>query len=493
MTFEFPILSLITFLPIIGALFIMIMLSGSDKVVASNSKAIALFTTFATFVLSIVMYVSFDVTSADFQFIEQREWLPSFGVYYKLGVDGISLFFILLTTFLGPICILAVWKNIKIKIHEFFIAFLILETMVLGAFMSLDTILFYIFFEAALIPMFFIIGIWGGAHKIYAAMKFFLYTFLGSIFMLVAFLYLANMHGTTDIEVLHSLDIDPEVQKYIFLALLASFAVKLPIFPLHTWLPDAHVEAPTSASVFLTGVMLKMGGYGFLRLSLPMLPDAVAYFTPMMFVLAGIAVIYTSLIALAQKDMKRLIAYASVANMGYVVIGLFAFNQHSVEGAIIHMLSHGLISAGLFLIVGMLYNRMHNRDIELYGGVGQVMPKLSAIFLLLSLAAIGLPATSGFVGEFLILLGAFGVNAYIAAVAAFGIILSAVYMLYFYKRVVTGEAVQENIKKLKDIDALEILMLVPIVIVIFWMGVRPVTFTEAIAPSVTKVIARSAK
>ena len=488
MNIEFPILSLITFFPLIGALLIIVQVSGSKKVVGNASKYIALCVTLITFVLSLIMFVNFNTASAEFQFVEHREWLPSFNIYYKLGVDGISLFFILLTTILTSVCIVASFNTIKIKAHEFMIAFLVLETMILGSFMALDTILFYMFFEAVLIPMFFIIGIWGGSHKIYAAMKFFLYTLLGSVLMLVALLYLNSEFGTTDIEILNTVKIEPEIQKYIFLAFLASFAIKLPMFPVHTWLPDAHVEAPTAGSVILAGVLLKMGGYGFLRLSLPILPDAVAYFTPMMFILSAIAVVYTSLVALAQKDMKKLIAYSSIAHMGFVTMGLFALNQQSVEGAIIQMLSHGVISAALFLSVGVLYNRVHSREINQYGGVQQVMPKFASIFMFFTFASIGLPATSGFVGEFLVLLGVFKVNAYIAFFAAMGVVLSAVYMLYLYKRVIFGEAVHSHIKKLKDLDWIEKAVFIPLIIIVLWIGIYPNSFIEPIAPSVTKII-----
>ena len=395
----FPILSLITFLPLLGAFLIMFM-RGEEKDVAANAKSIALFTSLMTFAISIYMYMAFDKTSADFQFVEKHAWLPGFNMAYKMGVDGISVFFILLSTLLTPICILASWESIGTRVREYMMAFLVLETMMLGMFLSLDLVLFYVFFEGVLLPMFVIIGVWGGKRRVYAAFKFFLYTLLGSVLMLVAILALYRQVGTTDIPALSLVTLSPDMQKWIWLAFMASFAVKVPMWPVHTWLPDAHVEAPTAGSVILAGVLLKMGGYGFLRLSLPMLPEASAYFTPLIFSLSVIAVIYTSLVALAQEDMKKLIAYSSVAHMGFVTLGIFTVNTQGVQGAMFQMLSHGVVSAALFLCVGVVYDRLHTREIARYGGLVQNMPRYATIFMIFMMASVGLPGTSGFVGEF---------------------------------------------------------------------------------------------
>jgi len=486
---DFPILSLMTFLPLLGAGLI-ITLRGNEKDVAENAKYIAIFTSLVTFILSIYMFMNFDKTSGDFQMVEKFAWFPDFNIFYKMGVDGISLFFVLLSTLLTPICILASWDSIKKRVREYMIAFLLLEVTMIGTFLALDLVLFYIFFEAMLIPMFLIIGIWGGPNRVYAAFKFFLYTLLGSVLMLVAILVLYHQFGTTDIPTLMNSSIPLEIQKWLFLALLASFAVKVPMWPVHTWLPDAHVEAPTAGSVILAGVLLKMGGYGFLRFSLPILPEATQFFTPLIFTLSVMAIIYTSLVALVQEDMKKLIAYSSIAHMGFVTIGIFTLNTQGMEGAVFQMLSHGVVASALFLCVGVVYDRLHTREIKRYGGLVKNMPKYAFVFMIFTLASIGLPATSGFVGEFLILLGTYQVSTTTAFFAATGVILGAAYMLYLYKRVIFGNLIHDDAKKMKDINMREIFIFAPLIILVFWMGIYPSYFTKPIAPSVEKIITR---
>lgn len=486
---DFPILSLMTFLPLIGCFFILL-IRGDEKAVASNARATALLTSIATFLLSVYMYMGFTPTSPNYQFVELRPWLPDFNVNYKLGVDGISVFFVLLSTFLTPICILASWESIQKRVKEYMICFLILETTMLGMFLSLDIVLFYIFFEAVLIPMYIIIGVWGGARRIYASFKFFLYTLLGSVLMLVAILTLASKFGTTDIATLSSIDIPFSLQKWLWLAFFASFAVKVPMWPVHTWLPDAHVEAPTAGSVILAGVLLKMGGYGFIRFSLPMFPEASAYFTPFVFTLSVIAVIYTSLVALVQEDMKKLIAYSSVAHMGFVTLGIFAVTSQGLDGAMFQMLSHGVVSAALFLCVGVIYDRLHTREINRYGGLVKNMPKYAVAFMIFMMASVGLPGTSGFVGEFLVLLGTYKVNTYAAFGAAIGLVLGAAYMLYLYKRVVFGALTKSDVKSMKDLSLREIMIFVPLIGLVFWMGIYPTSFLAPMQPALTKVIER---
>jgi NADH-quinone oxidoreductase subunit M len=436
------------------------------------------------------MYWGFDPASADFQMVEKFDWLPGFNIAYKMGVDGISIFFILLSTFLTPICILASWESIQNRVREYMMSFLLLETMMVGMFSSLDLILFYVFFEGVLIPMFIIIGVWGGKRRVYAAFKFFLYTLLGSVLTLIAILALYNQFGTTDIPTLMQSAVPPALQKWLWLAFLASFAVKVPMWPVHTWLPDAHVEAPTAGSVILAGVLLKMGGYGFLRLSLPILPLASEYFTPLIFTLSVIAVIYTSLVALAQEDMKKLIAYSSVAHMGFVTIGIFAVTTQGLQGAMFQMLSHGIVSAALFLCVGVVYDRLHTREIGRYGGLVHNMPRYATAFMIFMLASVGLPGTSGFVGEFLVLIGAYQVDTTVTFLAATGVILGAAYMLYLYKRVVFGGLKKGDVKAMPDLNAREVAIFLPLVALVFWMGIYPSSFINPMAPALAKVISR---
>ncbi|MBU6474389.1 MAG: NADH-quinone oxidoreductase subunit M [Alphaproteobacteria bacterium] len=485
----FPILSLITFLPLLGALLIFC-LRGEEKSVANNARIVALLTSLLTFGISIYMYAGFNPALSGFQFVESHAWLPGFNIAYKMGVDGISVFFILLSTLLTPICVLASWDSIKSRVREYMMAFMLLETMMVGMFSALDLVLFYVFFEAVLIPMYLIIGVWGGKNRVYAAFKFFLYTLLGSVLLLIAILAIYNQTGTTDIPTLMSSSLPPEMQKWLFLAFLASFAVKVPMWPVHTWLPDAHVEAPAAGSVILAGVLLKMGGYGFLRLSLPVLPVASHYFVPLIFGLSVIAVIYTSLVALVQEDMKKLIAYSSIAHMGFVTLGIFAMTTQAVQGAMFVMLSHGVVSAALFLCVGVVYDRLHTREIARYGGLVNNMPVYAAIFMVFMLASVGLPATSGFVGEFLVLVGAFKVSTLATFLAATGVVLGAAYMLYLYKRVVFGEIVHDDVKAMKDVSAREIAIFAPLVALVFWMGIYPSSFINPMAPAIEKVIAR---
>ena len=484
---DFPILSLITFLPLAGVVFLLL-IKGEDEVAAQNAKSTALLTALFTFGISLYMYTGFDKTSADFQLVEVYPWLPGLNISYKMGIDGISVFFVLLSTFLTPICILASWDSIKKRVKEYMIAFLLLETMMVGMFCALDLVLFYIFFEGVLIPMFIIIGVWGGQRRVYAAFKFFLYTLLGSVLMLLAILALYYQFGTTDIPSLFDVSVALNMQKWLWFAFFASFAVKVPMWPVHTWLPDAHVEAPTAGSVILAGVLLKMGGYGFLRLSLPILPDATQFFAPLVFSLSVIAVIYTSLVALVQEDMKKLIAYSSVAHMGFVTIGIFTFNQQGIEGAMFQMLSHGVVSAALFLCVGVVYDRLHTREIARYGGLVKNMPKYAAVFMIFTMASVGLPGTSGFIGEFLVLIGIYQVSTGVTFLAATGVVLGAAYMLLLYKRVVFGELTKPDVKAMKDIGAREVFIFAPLVALVFWMGIYPNSFIKPMAPSIAKIV-----
>jgi NADH-quinone oxidoreductase subunit M len=483
----FPILSLVTFLPLLGVLFILFV-KGDRDTVARNARSTALLTSVFTFLLSLYMYWGFDKSSDAFQFVESVPWLPGFNISYKMGIDGISVFFVLLSTFLTPICIIASWEAIETRVKEYMIAFLLLETMMVGMFCALDLVLFYVFFEGVLIPMFVIIGVWGGPRRVYAAFKFFLYTLLGSVLLLLAVLAIYHMQGTTDIVVLADAAIPPSTQKWLWLAFFASFAVKVPMWPVHTWLPDAHVEAPTAGSVILAGVLLKMGGYGFLRLSLPLLPHASEYFTPLVFTLSVIAVIYTSLVALAQEDMKKLIAYSSVAHMGFVTLGIFTLTQQGFDGAMFQMLSHGIVSAALFLCVGVVYDRLHTRDIGRYGGLVQNLPRYATVFMVFMLASVGLPGTSGFVGEFLVLAGAYQVSTTVTALAATGVVLGAAYMLYLYKRVVFGDLTKSDVRSMRDLGAREIAIFLPMIALVLWMGIYPSSFTEPMAPSLTRVL-----
>jgi NADH-quinone oxidoreductase subunit M len=473
----FPILSLLTWLPLAGGLFIMAV-RGTEEVIASNARWAALWTSLIVFAVSLVLWVRFDTTNSGFQFQESLSWLPEFGVGYRMGVDGISVLFVLLSTALTPICILASWDAITVRVREYMLAFLVLETMMVGMFSAQDFIVFYMFFEAVLIPMFLIIGVWGGPRRVYASFKFFLYTLAGSILMLLALLAIWYHAGTTDLAVLMHTPFPARMQFWLFLAFFASFAVKVPMWPVHTWLPDAHVEAPTAGSVILAGVLLKMGAYGFLRFSVPMLPQASQYFAPLMFSLGVIAVIYTSLVAFAQTDMKKLIAYSSVAHMGVVVIGIFTFNAQGLEGALFQMLSHGIVSAALFLCVGVIYDRIHTRDIARYGGLAGRMPGYALIFMVFTMASVGLPGTSGFVGEFLVLVGAFKVSLYLAYFGSFGMILGAVYMLYLYRRVIFGKLTRDNLRGILDLSPREVAIFTPLVGLTLWMGIYPSSFTQ---------------
>ncbi len=472
----FPLLSLVTWLPIAGVLFLM-SVRGDEETVASNARWGALWTSLVVFALSLVLWVKFNQADGGFQFVENAAWLPQWGISYKLGVDGISVLFVLLSTALTPICILASWDAIQTRVREYMIAFLILETMMVGMFAALDAIVFYMFFEGVLIPMYLIIGVWGGPRRVYAAIKFFLYTLAGSVLMLLALLAIWYQAGTTDLVTLLHTNIPVTMQSWLFIAFFASFAVKVPMWPVHTWLPDAHVEAPTAGSVILAGVLLKMGAYGFLRFSVPMLPVATANFAPFIYTLSVVAVIYTSLVAFAQTDMKKLIAYSSVAHMGVVTIGIFTVNAQGISGALFQMLSHGVVSAALFLCVGVVYDRIHSREIARYGGLASRMPKYAFAFMLFSMASCGLPGTAGFVGEFLVLVGAFKVNFWLAGLGSLGMILGAAYMLYLYRRVIFGVITRDDLKSILDLSAREVMVFAPLVILTMWMGVYPSSFT----------------
>ncbi|MBJ6373274.1 NADH-quinone oxidoreductase subunit M [Sedimentitalea arenosa] len=491
------ILSIVTFIPALAALILVVFLRGEDEAAQKNAKYVALFATTVTFLVSLGIYFQFDPNDTGFQFVEQSDWL--LGLQYKMGVDGISVLFVMLTTFIMPLTILASW-NVTDRVKEYMVAFLILETLMLGVFMALDLVLFYLFFEAGLIPMFLIIGIWGGKDRIYASFKFFLYTFLGSVLMLVAMVGMFADAGTTDIEVLlthqfsfQSFDllgihIVGGMQTLLFLAFFASFAVKMPMWPVHTWLPDAHVQAPTAGSVVLAAILLKMGGYGFLRFSLPMFPVGSEVMTPLVLWMSAIAIVYTSLVALVQEDMKKLIAYSSVAHMGFVTMGIFAANQQGVDGAIFQMLSHGFISAALFLCVGVIYDRMHTREIDAYGGLVVRMPAYALVFMLFTMANVGLPGTSGFIGEFLTLMGTFQVNTWVATVATSGVIFSAGYALWLYRRVVFGDLIKESLRTITDMSGREKAIFAPLVVMTILLGVYPSLVTDIIGPSTTALI-----
>ena len=483
-----PWLSLIIFLPLVGAAYILFV-RGDAEVVARQARWIALNTSTVPFVIAVGLWIfGFDTSEAGFQFVEQVDWMPSLGLSYHVGVDGISFPFVLLSTLLTPICIIASWDSIKERVKEYMIAFLVLGTMMAGMFCALDLFLFYVFFEGVLIPMFLIIGVWGGPRRVYASFKSFLYTFLGSVLMLVAMLAMFADAGTADIPALMGHAFSPSLQSWLWIAFFASFAVKVPMWPVHTWLPDAHVEAPTAGSVILAGVLLKFGGYGFLRFSLPMFPDASLEFAPFIFTLSIIAVIYTSLVALAQEDMKKLIAYSSVAHMGFVTAGTFTMTVQGLEGAVYQMLSHGVVSGALFLIVGVVYDRMHSRDIATYGGLVHRMPKYAFVFMLFMMASVGLPGTSGFVGEFLILLGAFQVNTWVAALTALGVILGAAYMLYLYRRVIFGALTKDSLKRMLDLSPREVLVFAPLIFIVLWMGIYPMSFLDMMHASVSNLV-----
>jgi NADH-quinone oxidoreductase subunit M len=484
--FGFGILSGLLVLPLIGAAAILV-LRGEDQATVNNIRWIALWTTLITFGLSLVVWRDFNPAVAGFQLVEQKTWFSS-AISYKLGVDGVSMPFVLLTTFLMPISIAATWGPIQRRVAECMVAFLVLETLMIGVFVALDLVLFYLFFEGGLIPMFLIIGVWGGKRRVYAAFKFFLYTLLGSLLMLLAIMAMYWTAGTTDIVVLLHTSFPASMQKWLWIAFFASFAVKLPMWPVHTWLPDAHVEAPTAGSVVLAAILLKMGGYGFIRFSLPMFPDASHYFTPLMFALSVIAIIYTSLVALVQEDMKKLIAYSSVAHMGFVTMGLFATTTQGVQGAIFLMISHGLVSAALFLCVGVVYDRMHTHEIAAFGGLVQRMPRYAVAFMIFTLANVGLPGTSGFIGEFLTLIGTFQVNSWVTLFATTGLILSSAYALYLYRRIIFGVIDKPNLMSITDLNGIEIAILAPLVALIIYYGVHPQPVIDASAASVDALL-----
>jgi len=482
---DFPILTSLILLPTIGAIFILFTKSSSGKY--QSSKYIALFISLANFLLSLYLWNIFDKTSVNFQFIENREWLSGF-INYIVGVDGISILFIILTTFITPICIISVNATIKNKLKDFLIAILIMESFMIGVFCSLDLVVFYLFFEAGLIPMFLIIGIWGGDRRVYSAFKFFLYTLLGSVLMLIAIISIYWMTGTTDVEKLYEIGIDAKYQNLLWLAFFSSFAVKTPMWPVHTWLPDAHVEAPTAGSVLLAAILLKMAGYGFIRFSLGLFPIASEYFVPLIYLLSLIAIIYTSLVALMQEDMKKLIAYSSVAHMGFVTLGIFTMTQQGIEGSIFQMISHGLVSAALFLCVGVVYERLHTRLINKYGGLVTIMPRYAIVFMVFTLGALGLPGTSGFVGEFLVLMGTFKKSFLVATIASIGVILGAAYMLWLYKRIFFGKIINEEVKSMVDLKKFEVIILFSLVVPIVFFGFYPEPLMNSIEVSVENVL-----
>jgi NADH-quinone oxidoreductase subunit M len=482
---SWPILSVITFLPIVGALFIATL--GEDESSDRNARWAALWTTLITFAISLILLWRFDPSSAEFQFVEKRAWLGG-AINYSMGVDGISLPFVILTTALMPISILASWNAIQHRVREYMIAFLVLETLMVGTFCALDLVLFYLFFEGGLIPMFLIIGVWGGPRRVYASFKFFLYTLLGSVLMLLAIMAMYWQAGTTDIPTLLHHAFPRTLQTWAWLAFLASFAVKMPMWPVHTWLPDAHVEAPTAGSVILAAILLKMGGYGFLRFSLPMFPEASQALAPLIYALSVIAIIYTSLVALMQEDVKKLIAYSSVAHMGFVTMGLFAVTAQGIAGGIFQMISHGIVSAALFLCVGVVYDRMHTREIAAYGGLVNRMPVYAFIFLVFSLANVGLPGTSGFVGEFLTLIGTFRVNNWVATLATIGTILSAAYALWLYRKMIFGRLEKPSLFNIRDIGWREMAILTPLVVLTIVFGIYPKPVLDLSAASVTQLV-----
>ncbi|GHD07846.1 NADH-quinone oxidoreductase subunit M [Tianweitania populi] len=483
---DWPILSTVTFLPLVGA-FLIFLIRDDGASARRNIRNVALLTTVFTFVLSLLIWIGFDNSQAGFQMVEKTDWLDS-GISYHMGIDGISMLFVILTTFLMPLCIAASWVSVEKRVKEYMIAFLILETMVIGVFCALDIVLFYVFFEASLIPMFIIIGVWGGKRRVYASFKFFLYTLLGSVLMLLAVMAMFWQAGTTDIPTLMTHDFPESMQYWLWIAFFASFAVKMPMWPVHTWLPDAHVEAPTAGSVLLAGILLKMGGYGFLRFSLPMFPDASDYFAPFVFTLSVVAIIYTSLVALMQEDMKKLIAYSSVAHMGFVTMGIFAMNAEGVQGAIFQMLSHGLVSGALFLCVGVVYDRLHTREISAYGGLVHNMPNYAVVFLIFTMGNVGLPGTSGFVGEFLTMMGAFRANTWVAFFAASGVILSAAYALWLYRRIIFGALTKESLKSMLDLSTREKAVIYPLVVLTIFFGVYPAPVFDVTTASVDALI-----
>ena len=482
---DFPILSSLILLPILGSLFIFFSKSKSNSNV--TSKYLALFVSLGNFILSLYLWYLFDPATSDFQFLEDRSWIKGF-VNYKVGIDGISILFIILTTFITPLCVISVNNTIKNRLKDFLIAILVMEALMIGVFCSLDLVIFYLFFEGGLIPMFLIIGIWGGERRVYSAFKFFLYTLLGSVLMLVAIISIYWMTGTTDVIYLYSIGIDPKYQNLLWLAFFSSFAVKTPMWPVHTWLPDAHVEAPTAGSVLLAAILLKMAGYGFIRFSVGLFPIASEYFVPLIYFLSLVAIVYTSFVALMQEDMKKLIAYSSVAHMGFVTLGIFTFTQQGIEGSIFQMISHGLVSAALFFSVGVVYERMHTRLINNYGGLVSIMPKYAIVLMVFTLAAIGLPGTSGFIGEFLILVGTFKKSFLVATIASLGVILAAAYMLWLYKRIIFGKIIKNELKKLMDLNRSEFLILSLLVFPIILFGFYPEPLLSTVEISLRDLI-----
>ena len=483
---EIPILSILIFIPVVG-IFFMLLIRNNDDQSSQNLKHTALWITFLNFIISLSLLFSFDLNNPDFQFVEKYAWIES-GISYHLGIDGVSILFVILTTMLVPICILASYESIKFSVKEYLISFLALETFMIGVFCSLDLVLFYLFFEGGLIPMFLIIGIWGGERRVYSTFKFFLYTLAGSVFMLLAIIYIFISTGTTDVETLLVYNFTTNEQLILWIAFFTSFMVKIPMWPFHTWLPDAHVEAPTAGSVILAGVLLKMAGYGFIRFSIGFFPDASEFFAPFIFSLSVIAIIVTSLIALVQEDMKKLIAYSSVAHMGFVTLGIFTFTVQGIEGGIIQMISHGIVSAALFLCVGVVYDRLHTRDFASYGGLVSKMPFYSFSFMIFILASLGLPGTSGFVGEFLVLLSIFTVNTYFAIFATTGVVLAATYSLWLYRRIIFGALIKDDLSEMFDLTRREIIIFLPLIILTVFIGLYPKPIINIIEPSTEKIV-----
>ena len=483
---EIPILSILIFMPIVG-IFFMLLIRNNDDQSSQNLKHTALWIAFLNFIISLSLLFSFDLNNPDFQFVEKYAWIES-GISYHLGIDGVSILFVILTTMLVPICILASYESIKFSVKEYLISFLALETFMIGVFCSLDLVLFYLFFEGGLIPMFLIIGIWGGERRVYSTFKFFLYTLAGSVFMLLAIIYIFISTGTTDVETLLMYNFTTNEQLILWIAFFTSFMVKIPMWPFHTWLPDAHVEAPTAGSVILAGVLLKMAGYGFIRFSIGFFPDASEFFAPFIFSLSVIAIIVTSLIALVQEDMKKLIAYSSVAHMGFVTLGIFTFTVQGIEGGIIQMISHGIVSAALFLCVGVVYDRLHTREIARYGGLVSKMPFYSFSFMIFILASLGLPGTSGFVGEFLVLLSIFSINTYFAIFATTGVVLAATYSLWLYRRIIFGALIKDDLSEMFDLTRREIIIFLPLIILTVFIGLYPKPIINIIEPSTEKIV-----
>jgi len=483
---EIPILSILIFIPVVG-IFFMLLIRNNDDQSSQNLKHTALWIAFLNFIISLSLLFSFDLNNPDFQFVEKYAWIES-GISYHLGIDGVSILFVILTTMLVPICILASYESIKFSVKEYLISFLALETFMIGVFCSLDLVLFYLFFEGGLIPMFLIIGIWGGERRVYSTFKFFLYTLAGSVFMLLAIIYIFISTGTTDVETLLVYNFTTNEQLILWIAFFTSFMVKIPMWPFHTWLPDAHVEAPTAGSVILAGVLLKMAGYGFIRFSIGFFPDASEFFAPFIFSLSVIAIIVTSLIALVQEDMKKLIAYSSVAHMGFVTLGIFTFTVQGIEGGIIQMISHGIVSAALFLCVGVVYDRLHTREIARYGGLVSKMPFYSFSFMIFILASLGLPGTSGFVGEFLVLLSIFSINTYFAIFATTGVVLAATYSLWLYRRIIFGALIKDDLSEMFDLTRREIIIFLPLIILTIFIGLYPKPIINIIEPSTEKIV-----